>query len=246
MNLDDFLKAQIDDYIRYDIKFLSTNDAGGGGPTYPLAMICSSAIELLGSLMVASSNGGFNRKDNKLYFREYWENVLYKNTNSKKYLDAGKFYDLIRNGLAHNSIPKGNIRFLRHSPQLHLREHSDAGQKVLNIDVIQLGIDLLDSYDNQFKKYLLDGTNKSNAQTVLDEIVHDYNQIASNNGLAFPHASSSPQEATGPVVSFGSSVPTVNLETLANLSQVQGAPLQLGPTGPTGPFANGPSTSATP
>ena len=246
MDLDNFLKVQIDDYIRYDIDFLSKNDPGGGGPTYPLAMICSSAIELLGALMKASSDGGFSQRKNCDYFCYYWDNVLYKTTKPNEAKHAFKFYKLIRHGLAHNSIPKGNIRFLRHNPQLHRQEHSDAGQNVWNIDVVQLGIDLLDSYDNQFKKYLLDGPNKSNAQTVLDEIVQNYNKIASNNGLAFPHASSSPQEATGPVVSFGSSVPTVNLETLANPSQVQGAPLQLGPTGPTGPFANGPSTSATP
>jgi hypothetical protein len=96
MLLDDFLSTLVGQYLRYDISFLSKNDADSRGPTYPLAMICCSAIELLGAL---ASPDQFDTYKGRDYFVNYWNTFLYPNQVNSS--DALMFYKLVRNGLSH-------------------------------------------------------------------------------------------------------------------------------------------------
>ena len=186
--LDDFLAHHVEGYLFYDLRTMSRDDADGKGVGYPILMSCCAGIEFLGALR---SNVRFEAHGRgKDYFAEFWRNCLYPPPSLHTALDE-PVYQLIRHGIAHSFITKGNIGVLRHDPAVHLTRDAN-GQFV--VDAVQLAIDLQNAYTAFVRPVLTDPTRsveKASMEQRLTEMESDFGDQATKKGV--PPASAGAQ-----------------------------------------------------
>lgn len=134
MEIEAFLAHNVENYLFGDLAKLEPSGVG-----YPWLMTSFAGIELFGALL---SSLPFPQGRGKRYFVEYWANHLY----DKRASTAGEglaVYKLVRNGIAHQFIPKGPIHVAGDQRWRHLTL-DDAGN--LFVDPKCLGDDLVESY----------------------------------------------------------------------------------------------------
>jgi hypothetical protein len=185
IDLDVFIQQNVEGYLLEDLKTLKEaplppgKRAGAVG--YPLLMTAFAGIELFGALL---SPHRFNTNHGRKYFCNFWKDHLYKNDPSRA--AAGEvLYSLVRHGLAHVYVTKGEILVVKNAPALHL---TIAVDRSLYVDAAQLADDMERWYTSKIKSVLKH--NRTSIQARLDEIVNAYSEEAAPllKGLQLPSA----------------------------------------------------------
>lgn len=215
--LDDFLAHHIEGYLFYDIRFMTRDDEEGGGIGFPMLMTCCAGIEFLGALRSQSrfrAHGTGNE-----YFTEYWESCLYP-APSLRSAYHNSVYQLIRHGIAHSFFTKGNIGVVRKQPDRHFV--LDATSGLVLVDAVQLGLDLISSYNMHVKPVLMDPDRTSEKATMesrLCEMESDFAIQAAKLSARF--------------LASGMASPTSEPGLTGAITQSAG----IGASGPTGPLS---------
>jgi len=175
MELKIFLEKYVEGYLFGDIETMKRSvqqqgkDYGAVG--YPLLISTIAGIELLGAL-TSTSTFDTNAGTGKKHFEYFWEIYLYPMDESRA--KAGKhIYQLVRHGLAHTFVVKGNINVVKNNIKCHLVKDADGG---IYIDAVQLAVDLEEAY-KKFKTLLNLTEGPVNATTIksrLNEIEKEY------------------------------------------------------------------------
>ncbi|MFH1862216.1 MAG: hypothetical protein ABH878_05325 [bacterium] len=173
-DLNIFLQHNVEGYLFEDLKTLKaasiTPGKTAGAVGYPLVMTAFAGIELLGALV---STQEFNPSHGAEYFTAYWSQYLYDTDPARK--DAGNvLYKLVRHGLAHVFVTKGDIGVAKGAPSRHLMRDDDG---CVWIDANQLAEDLMSSYCTRFKPLLTKASGPVNLKTIADrykEMVNEY------------------------------------------------------------------------
>lgn len=133
-------------------------EAGAVG--YPLLMSAFAGIELLGALLSLSQ---FNKDEGAQYFVSFWRDYLYPNDSCRA--AAGEtLYKLVRHGLAHVYVTKGDIWVFKHAPAMHLvRQHDGA----ICVDAAQLAEDLEEAYESRVKPLIAAADGISSASMTM-------------------------------------------------------------------------------
>jgi hypothetical protein len=138
-DLNTFLQKNVEGYLFEDLQTMKAatlapgKQAGAVG--YPLLMSAFAGIELLGALL---SDSPFDKNKGAAYFDDFWRNHLYSTDPCRA--AAGKaLYQLVRHGLAHVYVTKGDIVVFKHAPAMHLVRAPDGS---IYIDAAQLADDL--------------------------------------------------------------------------------------------------------
>jgi len=115
MNIEDFLKMSIEEYLFKDLQNLSTIQVPKGdvgNASYPMLSSILAGMELLG-IIVCPNNPIRKTKDKSeidggTHFTHFW--TYYLSRYDKKYIGFNKlFYDLLRNGIVHTFMVKQHI-----------------------------------------------------------------------------------------------------------------------------------------
>ena len=195
--LDDFLAHHIKGYLFHDISFMEREDEKGRGVGYPLLMTCCAGIEFLGALR---SRRQFNAHGmGNQYFADYWQSCLYPVPSPHRTYDQ-LVYQLMRHGIAHSFFTKGEIGVVRKRPDLHFTRDQNG---LLLVDVVQLGRDVINSYDAYIEPVLTDASRASekvDMERRLSEMESDFSVQAMKQSGAVASANPSPViGATGPI-----------------------------------------------
>jgi len=147
-DLNAFLQRTVEGYLFEDLRTMKAaslppgKEAGAVG--YPLLMSAFAGIELLGALLSLSQ---FNKDKGAEYFVSFWRDYLYP-TDSCRAAAGETLYKLVRHGLAHVYVTKGDIWVFKHAPEMHLvRRHDGA----ICVDAARLADDLEESYESRVK-----------------------------------------------------------------------------------------------
>lgn len=210
MTIDDFLNRNVDEYLIEDLRKLKRlkpakgKTAGGAG--YPLVMTALAGIELLGALASAST---FNKNAGSTYFSDYWKNFLYETDPTRAGLHE-IVYQLVRHGLAHVFVMKGDIVVVKGPKKRGSKGTKSAAvhhlafepPKTLVLDAAQLADDLIDSYNTRFKAKL--AVSRADMQNRLDEMEKAYTNQAANlmSATASPSTASATSLLQNPSGSF--------------------------------------------
>jgi hypothetical protein len=141
-----FLAKFVEGYLFKDLQ--SMRDAQpippshDGAAGYPLLVTTMAGIELLGALL---SPKNFDKLAGRPYFIDYWERFLYPQAPERNVADA--IYRLVRNGIAHAFVVKGDIHVYKNEPGKHLK--NDNG--VISIDAVALSQRFEASYHSSFR-----------------------------------------------------------------------------------------------
>jgi len=187
-NLAKFLAKNIEGYLFNDLRSLIGTPPLAGqedkGVGYPLVMTAFAGIELLGALL---SKKTFDAHDGDIYFKNYWTKYLYLSLPDTENIGVS-LYRLVRHGIAHSYVLKGQIGVLRRQPSLHLKRN-DGG--LVCIDAVQLANDLIQSYDSIVPSIVALRTGTVNGITMsqrLNEMEDRYKTQASSRPLSsFPN-----------------------------------------------------------
>ena len=212
VDLNTFLQQNVEGYLFEDLRTMKVaSPARGkqaGAVGYPLLMSAFAGIELLGALL---SSDPFNKDKGAQYFGTFWRNYLYA-TNATRAAAGDALYRLIRHGLAHVYVTKGDISVFKHQPGLHLVRGSDGS---ICVDAAQLADDLEDCYKSKVKPLVGASTGVSGASMTkrLDEMVAVYRAQATKvlPGICLPVA---PTGMTS--VGSGSAILTVTVSKSGN------------------------------
>lgn len=155
MNIDEFLDQFVDGYLLLDLEAMaeiSPSSPKGGGVGYPMVATTLSGIELLGNLLLPISDKAPSDGGNHC-FLHYWD--LYLAAEKPLYRGLGRaFRQLVRNGIAHTFVAKGNIYVFRGTTNdVHINRTTDS----LTVDCIRLYRDFASSYQNRVRP-IVDGT----------------------------------------------------------------------------------------
>jgi len=132
-----FLDHVVEGFLTFDLKQLS-----GSGVGYPLLMTSFGAIELFGVLLSTETYDP-QRSSGRLLFVDFWSKHLYPDRAQSEEV-GGALYTLVRNGIAHQFFPKGEIiGVMGPRPWEHLTVNS-SGQVL--IDAHALAADVLSAY----------------------------------------------------------------------------------------------------
>jgi len=170
--LSNFLEKYVEGYLFEDLRTMKNaqpaqgKDAGALG--YPILMTAFAGIELFGALL---STTKFEPYHGGEYFKAFWTKHLYPIEPRRA---AGEpLYQLIRNGLAHLFITKGDNLVFKNAPQSHLVRTPDG---LICIDATQLADDLERCYKSKAKDLILSGASAAR----LSEIENNYRRQAEN------------------------------------------------------------------
>lgn len=198
-----FLKHNVEDYLFGDIAtMIAAAPLAGrefGALHYPLVASCFAGIELLGGLLTAEQ---FDRDLGRQYFAEFWGQQLYR-----EQPDVGPaLYRLVRHGLAHVYLTKGDFRISKGLQGMHLTR--DASGAVW-VDGAQLGRDLEHAYTRTIRAELGTGsTREASMRKRFAEMVGQYSKQATTLvNVTFP-----PSPPLGPVGVNGASGPMMTLD----------------------------------
>ena len=218
--LKDFLTQNVKGYLFDDIRSMcDPQPAGGCG--YPLLMTVCSGIELLGMLSSYLEQEFQTHRMSDKYFLDYWQKALYPGDRDRR--NAGKaVYQLVRHGLAHSFVTKGNLTVVNRAGEPHFTR---TPVEVI-INAYELATDFTGSYQSEF----LDKRLKANTPAIekrLDEIWTAYTKQADKlwDDLGGLPSSASAAGASGSLMNFTPSMP---------ITSPAGAPGPTGATGPTG------------
>lgn len=151
VDLNAFLQRNVEGYLFEDLRTMKAaslppgKEAGVVG--YPLLMSAFAGIELLGALL---SPIQFDKNKGAHYFGSFWRDYLYPN-DSCRAAAGDALYQVIRHGLAHVYVTKGDIWVVKHVPAMHLVRADDGS---IWVDAAQLADDLEESYDSRVKPLL--------------------------------------------------------------------------------------------
>ena len=157
----DNLRALLDRYLLPDLRRLRSlppDETGAGACLYPLALTLMAAIEFSGTLL---DKAAYNIKKNEHYFTIYWQRCLFKGRPVAQ--DAGAVYNLLRHGLAHLYLPKGNLGVVR-DPSTVVLVLDDKGRRSVNVDALAV------AYEAACRRDFLDGP-------LPDAVVRRFQQI---------------------------------------------------------------------
>jgi len=184
-HLDDFLVHNIEGYLFYDLRTMERDDPDGKGVGFPLLMSTCAGIEFFGALFSTSRFRPFGPGCE--YFGEYWRSMLYSPP-SPHAAFGDPTYQLIRHGIAHTFLLKGDVGVVRKQPSLHFTRD---GQGMLLIDAVQLARDFVESYEKRVKPLLSAGASpgpRSNMEQRLLEMEADFKDQATKHGVSFLNA----------------------------------------------------------
>jgi hypothetical protein len=136
-----FMAHNIEGYLFGDIRKLQVPDATVVGVGFPLLMTVFSGIEFIGSLLSPHST--------ERAFGYYWKTHLYPALPRASF--GIPLYKLVRNGIAHSFLLKGNLGVLQRNTHLHLGR--DTGGRFI-IDAAALADDFIASYDRVVRPIL--------------------------------------------------------------------------------------------
>jgi hypothetical protein len=183
--LDDFLAHNIDGYLMYDLRTMQVDDADGKGVGFPLLMSTCAGIEFLGALLSSNSFNTFGK--GYVYFGDYWKSALYPAPSP--YTGFGDpTYQLVRHGIAHTFLLKGDVGVTRNDPGSHFKRDSTG---ILMIHAVQLARDFIDSYEHRVKSHLDPAAPPAVRQRMearLSEIESVYQAQSLHHGSAFQSA----------------------------------------------------------
>jgi hypothetical protein len=143
------LRALLDRYLLADLRRLRSLPSDGtrsGDCLYPLALTLMAAIEFSGALLDDAAD--YNIKKNEHYFTIYWQRCLFKGRAVAQ--DAGAVYNLLRHGLAHLYLPKGDLGVVR-DPSAVVLGLDDEGRRSVNVDALAV------DYEAACRRDFLDG-----------------------------------------------------------------------------------------
>ncbi len=120
MRLKFFLEKHIRGYLFGDLENMSKikpiGDSGYGAAGYPMVATVIQGMELLGALTCGDSEFDCGDKAATKYFMHFWDEYLSKRFRS--YTGFGTlFRKLVRNGIAHNFMPKAGVLITKDSRQ---------------------------------------------------------------------------------------------------------------------------------
>ena len=191
VDLAKFLKENVEGYLFKDLDALiAVGPLPGenlGAVGYPLLITTFAGIELLGALASAKK---FDPRSGAYYFTSFWGTYLYP-ADRQRVDAAGPIYKLVRHGLAHAFVVKGDIVVGKSGPHLG-RFPSGA----VCIDAAQLAQDLKNSY-YRFIGPQVDKTagplNRNTMTSRLNEMADEYERQAADLArLDLPLVSMSP------------------------------------------------------
>lgn len=190
VDLNAFLQKNVEGYLFEDLRTMRAaslppgKQAGAVG--YPLLMTAFAGIELLGALL---SPGEFNKDKGAQYFGSFWRDYLYSNDSSRA-AAGDTLYQLVRHGLAHIYVTKGNVWVVKHVPAMHLVRTDDGS---IWVDAVQLADDLEESYKSRVKPLIAasDGISGASMTKRLGEMEVAYRAQAAQlmKDLQLPSAS---------------------------------------------------------
>lgn len=200
-----FLKRNIEGYLFYDLRAMQQDDANGEGVGYPLVMSTCAGIEILGALLSASA---FNNRPGtgSGYFNAFWRDYLYPPPSVNGAV-GDTLYQLVRHGIAHGYVLKGNIGVLRKRPELHLATDASG---LLYIDAVELSNNLMAAYRTRVVPILaktVGPVSRASMQDRLTEMEATYLAQAAKNQIFSLPASLTPPAATTAISQ--SAVPSV-------------------------------------
>jgi hypothetical protein len=238
VSIDEFLAQFVDGYLLSDLQAMADvkPDSPLGGVGYPMVVTTLSGIELLGNLLLPVSTeaaGNPSHRGNQC-FLYYWDEYL--TAERPIYQGLGRaFRQLVRNGVAHTFVAKGNIYVPRNGPyDLRVNRTTNC----LAIDCIRFFRDFETSYQNRVRP-IVDGTAQG-ALTTKEDMQARLRELESRDleesrrvfkDLPSLHPSAEQWPASGPAGGTGGTGPT---GYVWYSSGPAGGP---GPTGPTGSVA---------
>lgn len=182
MTIDEFLNKFVEGYLFHDLESMEriTLPPGqsDGAVGYPMVSTVMAGIELLGNLLMPTSNA-FNPNLGNDYFLNYWNNYLAKQY--PIYTNLGKlFRRLVRHGIAHTFVAKPGILVTKGNNQ---EIKLDTTRQELYVDCNVLFNDFKQSYISLVKPIVFGIisnplTTKPNMQARLDSMSTRYSADA--------------------------------------------------------------------
>jgi hypothetical protein len=192
--LDQVLAHNIDGYLAWDVGSMSLDDADGRGVGYPLLMATCAGIEFLGALLSPTEFQVHGQSSAN--FVRYWGDVLYPSPSPNSGFGQ-LIYGLARCGIAHGFLLKGEVRVIRHEPQLHLKRDADGN---FVVDAVQLARDFLNSYWFRIARDLTDPA-KAALRARMESRLSEMEIIFAKEGATFATlVASTPQVAIKTIV----------------------------------------------
>ncbi len=188
-DLNTFLQRNVEGYLFEDLQTMkAASPAPGkqaGAVGYPLLMSVFAGIELFGALVSATR---FDKDKGAQYFGSFWRNYLYS-PDSDRAAAGDTLYQLVRHGLAHVYVTKGDISVFKRVPAMHLVRAPDGS---ICVDAAQLADDLEHCYKSKVKP-LVAGSGRISGASMkvrLEEMVDAYRAQAAQRlpGLQLPPA----------------------------------------------------------
>ena len=186
-DLTKFLKKNVEGYLFHDLQSLigpaPLPDQTDSGVGYPLLMTSFAGIELLGALLSVKK---FDTNSGSTYFKSYWTIYLYPSLQDGNMI-ADSLCQLVRHGIAHAYVLKGQIGVGRRQPALHLKRDASG---LVYVDAVKLAEDLIKSYETKIFSIVSSKTGNVNGNTMaqrLNEMEQAYKAQAISRPLpAFP------------------------------------------------------------
>lgn len=174
-----FLQHNVEGYLFSDLRSMDrVIDSHNIALCYPLLMTTFAGIELMGVLLSESTFDG--KRNGHEYFEGYWSKYLYPSSNKEI---AQEVYQLVRHGIAHMYLLKGDIRVEARNPTKHLKKPDG----FLYVDPVKLANDFVYSYKSNIPSILSSDTSAVNSKTMskrLDDMIAVYNpQAIKHNAL---------------------------------------------------------------
>lgn len=182
----DNLRALFDRYLLPDLRRLRPlrpDETGAGACLYPLALTLMAAIEFSGALL---DDAAYDIRKNQHYFTAYWQRMFEGRTVA---LDAAAVYKLLRHGLAHLYLPKGDVGVVRDASAVVLGLDEE-GRRAVNVDALAA------DYEAACRRDFLD-------RPIADEVVRRFKQIV---GLLNGDAARTPFVSSEPITFGAASV----------------------------------------
>lgn len=180
MTIEEFLNKFVEGYLFHDLesmeKITLPSGQNDGAVGYPMVSTVMAGIELLGNLLLPTSDP-FDPNSGNNYFYNYWDNYFAKH--KPIYVNLGQlFRTLIRHGVAHTFVAKPGIFVTKGSNQ---EIKLDATRQELYVDCNVLFNDFKQSYISLVKP-LVFGTiptpSAVNMQARLDSMSARYSADA--------------------------------------------------------------------
>ena len=182
MRIEEFLNKFVEGYLFHDLesmeKITLPTGQNDGAVGYPMVSTIMAGIELLGNLLIPTSDA-FNPNLGNNYFLNYWN--IYLTKQYPIYTNLGSlFRKLIRHGIAHTFVAKPGILVTKGTNQ---QIKLDTPRQELYVDCNVLFNDFKQSYISLVKPIIFETspyplTTKANMQGRLDSMSARYSADA--------------------------------------------------------------------